>query len=87
MNKYPKQLRVEVLSLGSDGLTIEDVKALTVKLEDGSSLGILPGHAPLIAATGEGPLQYTNNEGKHEVYVKAGIMTVKHNLVSILTTY
>ena len=84
---YPKRLRVEVLSLGTDSYIREDIKALTVTLEDGSLLGILPGHAPLIAATSDSLLRFTDQEGKQELSVKAGIMSIKNNVVSILTTY
>ncbi len=83
---YPQRLRLEVLSLGSDAMLIEGVESLTVKLEDGSSLGILPMHAPIIAATKDGLLRYTDQEGNHQLDVEAGILTVKNNLVSILTT-
>ncbi len=86
LNNYPQRLRVEVLSLGTTAFLLENVSSLTIKLEDGSFLGILPKHAPLIAATGEGVLRYADHEGNHELNVKAGILTVKNNLVSILTT-
>lgn len=84
---YPERLRLEVLSLGTDGFVHEDIKSLTVPLEDGSLLGILPKHAPLIAATSDGTLRFTDQEGKHERSIKAGIMTIRNNIVSILTTY
>lgn len=86
-DRYPERLRVEVLSVGTTAVLLENVKSLVVRLEDGSLLGILTKHAPLIAATGEGTLQYTDDEGYHEVNVDAGILTVKNNLVSILTTH
>ncbi len=84
---YPERLRLEVLSLGTDSFICDDIKALTVRLEDGSLLGILPKHAPLIAATSDGVLRFTDEDGDQELQVKAGIMTIKNNIVSILTTY
>jgi len=76
-----------VLRLGAGAVILEDIKSLRVKLEDGSELGIMPGHTPLIAATGDGLLRYTTSDGKQELNVKGGIMTIKKNVVSILTTH
>lgn len=80
-------LRVEVLSLGKGGLELEQVEQLQVQLEDGSWLGIHPGHAAMIAATGDGLLKYRKDEQDQTVAVKAGILTLSDNLVSILTTH
>ena len=82
-----KLLRVEVLSLGSGGLELEQVERLQVRLEDGSWLGIRPGHAAMIAATGDGELKYRKDDQDRSVPVKAGILTLSGNLVSILTTH
>lgn len=90
MSKHPdneKLLRVEVLSLGKGGLELEQVERLQVRLEDGSWLGIRPGHATLIAATGDGELKYRKDNQDQTVLVKAGILTLADNLVSILTTH
>jgi len=56
-------------------------------LEDGSWLGIRPGHAPMIAATGDGELKVRQDGTDQKVAVKAGILTLSDNLVSILTTH
>jgi F0F1-type ATP synthase epsilon subunit len=80
-------LRVEVLSLGKGGLELEQVERLQVRLEDGSWLGIRPGHAAMIAATGDGELKYRKDNQDQIVSVKAGILTLSDNLVSILTTH
>ncbi|HOZ37845.1 MAG TPA: hypothetical protein PLH64_03760 [Anaerolineaceae bacterium] len=80
-------LRVEVLSLGKGGLELEQVERLQVRLEDGSWLGIRPGHAAMIAATGDGELKYRKDNQDQTVSVKAGILTLSDNLVSILTTH
>lgn len=82
-----KLLRVEVLSLGKGGLELEQVQRLQVRLEDGSWLGIRPGHAAMIAATGDGKLKYRKDNQDQTVMVKAGILTLSGNLVSILTTH
>ena len=82
-----KLLKIQVLSLGSGGLELEQVERLQVRLEDGSWLGIRPGHAPMIAATSDGELKIRRNHQDQTVSVKAGILTLSDNLVSILTTH
>lgn len=80
-------LRVRVLSLDSSGLELEQVESLQVQLKDGSWLGIHPGHAPMIAATSDGELKFRKDNQDQTVSVKAGILTLSDNLVSILTTH
>lgn len=80
-------LRLEVLSLGSGGLQLDGITRLQMKLADGSWLGLRPGHAPIIAATDDGLLKYEQDGEEQTVPVKAGIMTLSDNLVSILTTH
>ena len=82
-----KLLRVQVLSLDSSGLELEQVERLQVRLKDGSWLGIHPGHAAMIAATIDGELKFRKDNQDQTVSVKAGILTLSDNLVSILTTH
>lgn len=82
-----KLLRVQVLSPGSGGLELEQVERLQVRLKDGSWLGIHPGHAPMIAAISDGELKFWKDNQDQTVSVKAGILTLSDNLVSILTTH
>lgn len=82
-----KLLRVQVLSLGSGGLDLEQVESLQVRLKDGSWLGIRPGHAPMIAATSDGMLKFRKDNQDQTASVKAGILTLSDNLISILTTH
>ena len=87
LDEQEKKLKVEVLSLGSGGLTLENISSLQVLLADGSWLGIRPGHAPLITATADGELRYRQDDGEQIVQVKGGILTLASDLVSILTTH
>ena len=80
-------LRVEVLSLGSGAMQLEQVERLQIRLEDGSWLGIRPGHVTMIAATSDGELKFHKDNQDQTVQVKAGILTLADNLVSILTTH
>lgn len=82
-----KTLTVEVLSLGSGGLRLENISSLQLLLADGSWLGLRPGHAPLVTATGDGELKYRQDGDEQTVQVKGGILTLRDDLVSILTTH
>lgn len=82
-----KRLKLEVLSLGSGGLNIEGISAMQVWLADGSWLGMHPGHAPLVTATADGELKYRQDGEEIIVQVRGGILTLKDDLVSILTTH
>ena len=82
-----KLLKVQVLRLDSSGVELEQVERLQVRLKDGSWLGIHPGHAAMIAATSDGELKFRKDNQDQTVSVKAGILTLSDNLVSILTTH
>ncbi len=82
-----KRLILEVLSLGSGGLNVEGISAMQVWLADGSWLGLHPGHAPLVTATADGELKYRQDGEEIIVLVRGGILTLKDDLVSILTTH
>lgn len=47
-------------------------------------LGILPNHAPLIAALDIAPLRYKKDGVEHYVAVASGFMEVKNNRIAIL---
>ncbi|MCK9246173.1 MAG: hypothetical protein M0P11_04365 [Anaerolineaceae bacterium] len=87
LDEQEKKLKVEVLSLGSGGMTLDNISSLQVLLADGSWLGIRPGHAPLVTATGDGELRYRQDDREQTVQVKGGILTLANDLVSILTTH
>ena len=82
-----KRLKLEVLSLGSGGLNIEGISAMQVWLADGSWLGMHPGHAPVVTATADGELKYRQDGEEIIVQIRGGILTLKDDLVSILTTH
>ncbi len=82
-----KTITVEVLSLGSGGLRLDNISSLQLLMADGSWLGIRPGHAPLVTATGDGELKYRQDGDEQTIQVKSGILTLKNDLVSILTTH
>ena len=87
LDEDKKTLTVEVLSLGSGGMRLENISSLQLLLADGSWLGLRPGHAPLVTATGDGKIKYRQAGDEQTVQVKGGILTLKNDLVSILTTH
>jgi F-type H+-transporting ATPase subunit epsilon len=61
--------------------------ALVVPSWDGQ-LGVLPGHAPMLALLGSGPLTVELSEGGSDMfYVLGGVMKVERNVVTLLTEY
>lgn len=79
-------LSLEVHSPSGLRIQIERISSLNVRLDDGSLLGIRPGHARLIASAAKGVLHYIA-DGKHSTLkVEAGFLTVNDNVVKILTT-
>ena len=61
--------------------------ALEVPGWDGR-LGILPGHAPLLALLGVGPLRVERPGGGSDTYhVAGGVLKVERNAVTLLTEY
>lgn len=62
-----------------------DARAVTVPAFDGE-LGVLPGHAPLLALMGTGELRVTTVTGAIEkIAVRGGFLQVAGNKVTVLT--
>ena len=63
-----------------------ETKSVRVLLADGVSMGILPGHAKLIAATLAGDLDYLDIQGsKSQIKLGSGILLVDNDLVQVMT--
>jgi F-type H+-transporting ATPase subunit epsilon len=61
--------------------------ALVVPAWDGQ-LGVLPGHAPMLALLGSGPLIVEFPGGGNETfYVLGGVLKVERDVVTLLTEY
>ena len=78
------ELRLTVLSPGTRLLDQERVDWVRVQLVDGS-IGIWPGHAPLLAETVSAPLAYGLNGEEHRMDVQHGILQIETGGVTILT--
>jgi F-type H+-transporting ATPase subunit epsilon len=63
----------------------EDAERIVVPAHDGE-IGILPGHARLLAKLGVGVLRVTTAGQTHEVFIEGGFVQVADNRVTVLTT-
>lgn len=70
---------------GETLLKVHGVLKASLMLADGS-IGIHPGHAPLLAETTAGPMQYTDETGEHQVDLERGILQIRKNQVVVFTS-
>lgn len=78
-------LTLKLLSPEGILLEVENLDSINVPLVDGGSIGIKPGHAPLIAETTQGTLYYTQAGEEHQLALHAGVLDIQQNTVTILT--
>jgi F0F1-type ATP synthase epsilon subunit len=81
----PAALRLEIFTAEKKILSVAHVLWLRIELVDGS-IGIRPGHAPLVAETASGPLIYADEQGEHRVNLLAGVLDIHGGVVSIFTS-
>jgi len=62
----------------------EEVRGLLLEASDGW-IGILPGHAPLIARLKGGKLEYESDEGRRYITIGEGTLKVSPEKVVVLT--
>ena len=74
--------------IGTDGmlLDVDGVSSINVRMENGSLVGIRPGHTPLIGLTASGVLNYKKDGVIFYESIQDGILTIDQNAVRILTT-
>jgi F-type H+-transporting ATPase subunit epsilon len=77
--------RLVVLTPVQTLLTATDVAWAQIQLADGGPIGIYPGHAPLLAETVDGPLRYADESGEHSLHLRAGILSISQDGVTVLT--
>ncbi|HCU58166.1 MAG TPA: hypothetical protein DF984_08110 [Anaerolineaceae bacterium] len=80
-----KPLSLRILSPEGPILEVDEAASINVPLADGGGIGIRPGHAPLIAETGQGPVRYQTAGGEDQIEVMPGILEIFNNVVTILT--
>jgi len=78
----PTHLRLQFVT-PERALTHEDVDEVEIPGEDGY-FGVLPGHAPLLAALQPGELWYRKGSEKHYAFIAGGFAEVLPDRVAIL---
>lgn len=79
------ELHCEILTM-AESLFAGPAKFVVATEIDGE-VGILPGHAPLIAALGDGPVRITAPDGKVQRFrASGGFLHVLNDRVTILTS-
>ncbi|MBN2555448.1 MAG: hypothetical protein JXA97_05865 [Anaerolineales bacterium] len=79
-------MRLLVLTPEAILLEAEDVTHVRAALSDGGSIGIRPRHHPLLADTLDGELGYTLNGERHALAVRAGILRVEPEQITLYTS-
>ena len=77
-----KTIRLDIVTPDKVALS-EDVNMVIARATDGD-LGILPGHAPLIAGLEIWPLRLITDEGEKQVSICSGFIEVRPDKVTIL---
>ena len=79
-----RSLRLSIIS-PTDPLVInQEVAWLQARLADGGSIGIWPGHAPLLADTVAGPIRYSDGESEHTLELPAGVLHIDSTGATLL---
>jgi F0F1-type ATP synthase epsilon subunit len=79
-------LRLRVMTPTVTLLDVQGVTNVRVQLADGGSIGLRPGHAPLLAETIAAPLEYSVGEAEHHFDTQAGILFVDTGTATIFTS-
>jgi F0F1-type ATP synthase epsilon subunit len=79
---------VKLLVLNPESTLVEESGLLRVRvpLVDGGSIGIHPGHHPLIAESRAGQVEYGREEYTESISVRDGILRVKGDRIAIYTS-
>jgi F0F1-type ATP synthase epsilon subunit len=80
------ELTLRILSPDGQVLEASQLQEVVVPLADGGPIGIRPKHAPLIAETVAGKVKILKPGESTEVELFSGLLTVRDNIVTILTT-
>jgi F-type H+-transporting ATPase subunit epsilon len=78
-------LRVSVIS-PERTLFEGEADMVVVPAWDGE-LGVLRGHAPLLALLGEGPLRVRASDGEHRFHIAGGFLQVANDVVTVLSEH
>lgn len=78
-------LHLSVQTPAESLLELDGVAWVQVELADGGSIGIWPGHAPLLAEMVRAPLRWADAQGEHQRALEAGVLEIAHDRVTIMT--
>jgi F0F1-type ATP synthase epsilon subunit len=79
-------LHLRVMSPSKTYLDVRNVVYVSIRLADFGSIGIKPGHAPLIAETVTAPLVYRVGTEESSIDAQAGILMIEEGAVTVLTS-
>ena len=78
-------IQLQIITPVATLIDITEASWVRARLADGAPISIWPHHAPLLAETVVGQLEYEDENGVAAVDVGAGILHVAHNMVTVLT--
>lgn len=81
----PALLTLRVLTPEGAILEVVALKAVNVPIANGGTIGLRPGHAPLIAETSKGAVHYRSETEAGGIELHPGILDIRNNHVIILT--
>jgi F0F1-type ATP synthase epsilon subunit len=69
----------------AEAVWLDEPQVIWVRLQlaDGGSIGIRPGHAPLLAETAAGDLHYGIDSSEHSVEIDRGILQIDEDGVEV----
>lgn len=79
-----RSMHLRVWTPGEVLLEAECVYWVKLDIVDGS-IGIRPGHAPLLAETVTGAIRFGDEDGEHSMILEAGLLHIDQNGVTIST--
>lgn len=79
------QLTLHILTPEGSILEVEDLLAISVPIPGSGTIGLRPGHAPLLAETSTGMVKFRSDSQEGEINLYPGVLNVRQNTVVILT--
>lgn len=79
---------MKLLVLNPESTLLEESELLRVRvpLVDGGSIGIHPGHHPLLAECRAGKVEYGREEFTESIWIREGILRVEGDRIAIYTS-
>jgi F0F1-type ATP synthase epsilon subunit len=81
----PATMTLRILTPEGVIFEVDALEAIRVPIAVGGTIGLRPGHAPLIAETSTGAVKYRSDPEAGEISLHPGILDIRDNQVTILT--